>query len=280
MRILLRVAAPPQLLAWTRISGARPALRWLFVLHGIYGRGRNWGSIARHLLARRSDWASLLVDLRLHGESPAFAPPHTVEAAAGDVLDLEVHFDHAPRAVLGHSFGGKVALSFAARSDVRPLQVWIIDSTPEARAPEGSAWRMLDALRQLPVRFASRHEAIVGLQHFGVEAAAAAWMSANLALADGAYRWRLDLDAMGALLRDFFSLDLWDVVESPPEGLELEFVKASQSATLSETACGRILDAERAHGRAHLHRVAGGHWLNADNPAAVLHLLQARLPRA
>jgi hypothetical protein len=104
-------------------------------------------------------------------------------------------------------------------------------------------------------------------------------MSANLAFSDGAYRWRLDVDAMAALLDDFFRLDLWDVVEAPPAGVELEFVKATQSDTLSEAACSRIATAGRAHGRVHLHRVAGGHWLNTDNPEAMLGLLQARLPR-
>ena len=55
------------------------------MLHGIYGRGRNWTSMARAIAAARSEWSALLVDLRLHGDSPAFDPPHTVEAAAADV---------------------------------------------------------------------------------------------------------------------------------------------------------------------------------------------------
>jgi pimeloyl-ACP methyl ester carboxylesterase len=268
------------LLASTRVAAPDTAARWLFVLHGIFGRGRNWGAIARHLHARRHDWGTVLIDLRLHGASPAFAPPHTVEAAAADVLEFELSAPETPRAVLGHSFGGKVALSFAVRSDIRPLQAWVIDSTPEARPPEGSAWRMLEALRRLPGAFVSRQEAITGLQRHGFDAPVAAWMSANLALIDGLYRWTLDLAAMEALLADFYRLDLWDVVESPPAGVEIEFVKGTQSSTLSESACARILDAARLHGRVHLHRVAGGHWLNTDNPEAVLALLQARLPRA
>lgn len=273
------MSTSPQFLASTRIAGPQAPARWLWVLHGIYGRGRNWGALARHLLVRRGDWGSLLLDLRLHGDSPAFSPPHTVEAAAGDVLDVELHATEAPRAILGHSFGGKVALLYAARSDVRPLQVWVIDSTPDARAPEGAAWNMLDALRRLPPAFATRQLAVEGLRSHGCAPAVAAWMTTNLAFSDGAYRWRLDVDAMEALLRDFFRLDLWDVVESPPAGVEVEFVKASESATLSDQACARIAEAGRAHGRAHLHRVAGGHWLNTDNPEAVLGLLQARLPR-
>jgi pimeloyl-ACP methyl ester carboxylesterase len=37
--------------------------------------------------------------------------------------------------------------------------------------------------------------------------------------------------------------------------------------------------AERAAGqRVHLHRIAGGHWVNADNPDALLDLLIEWLP--
>lgn len=266
-------------LASTVVTPGAHAAHRLFVLHGIYGRGRNWAAIARHLVVRRPDWASVLLDLRLHGDSPAFTPPHSVEAAAGDVLEFEAHAGLAPRAILGHSFGGKVALSFTARTDVRPLQVWVIDSTPEARPPEGSAWRMLQVVKDLERDFASRQEAIDQMQARGVSPAVAAWMTTNLAFSDGRYRWRLDLEAVEAMLADFFRVDLWDVVEAPPADVEIEFVKANDSSTLSDSACARIEAAGRATGRVHLHRVAGGHWLNTDNPEAVLALLERRLPR-
>ncbi|HSM35677.1 MAG TPA: hypothetical protein VK837_04695, partial [Longimicrobiales bacterium] len=46
-------------------DGATPGA-WLYVLHGIYGAGRNWGSVARALVERRPDWGAVLVDLRGH----------------------------------------------------------------------------------------------------------------------------------------------------------------------------------------------------------------------
>src|SRR5690349_25137815 len=69
-------------------AGDGAARRTAVFLHGIYGRGRNWAAIARGLAARRPEWASALVDLRLHGASPAFDPPHSVAACAADVRDL------------------------------------------------------------------------------------------------------------------------------------------------------------------------------------------------
>jgi esterase len=52
------------------------------------------------------------VDLRLHGGSTGFEPPHTLGAAADDVDRLVEHLDFHAAAVMGHSFGGKVALLY------------------------------------------------------------------------------------------------------------------------------------------------------------------------
>ena len=69
----------------TPAAASETATLRMMMLHGIYGRGRNWMSMAREIAAARPEWGALLVDLRLHGDSPAFDPPHTVDAAAADV---------------------------------------------------------------------------------------------------------------------------------------------------------------------------------------------------
>ena len=112
--------------------------RWMAVLHGIYGAGRNWAAVARALVAERGEWAAVLVDLREHGESRGFEPPHTLEATAGDLEALAPEsVGPGPRAVLGHSFGGKIAL-LRGRDDPGVRQVWVVDSTPEAGAGSDS----------------------------------------------------------------------------------------------------------------------------------------------
>src|SRR5687768_4212315 len=89
------------------------APRRLYVLHGIFGAGRNWASIARKLVRTRRDWSVRLIDLRQHGASQGFPAPHTLSAAAADVDYLARELNEQPAAVLGHSFGGKVALMYA-----------------------------------------------------------------------------------------------------------------------------------------------------------------------
>lgn len=265
----------PPLLHHDRITAddATPE-RWLLVLAGIYGAGRNWGSVARRLVDERSGWGAVPVDLRGHGSSPAMEPPHTVEACAADLAALVEAEEIRAEAILGHSFGGKVALLYARRRPEALRHVFVIDSTPDAREPGGSAWAMLEVLRDAPGPFATREAAIEAVLAGGFAPPVAQWMSTNVDRGDDeAYRWRLDPDQMEALLRDFFREDAWDVVEDPPEGCTIHLVRASESNVLTDEAAERIEAAARATDRVRLHRVEGGHWLNADNPEALHRLL-------
>jgi len=181
---------------------------------------------------------------------------------------------------MGHSFGGKVALAHAASGRDRLQQVWVIDSTPETREPSGSAWRLIEVVRSLPSSFSARAEAMAGIEANGYTRSVAVWMASNLEHRLGRYHWRLDYAVMESLLRDFFQADLWPVVEAPPDDMEIHFVKARASSVLSEDGCRRIEAAGAASGRVFLHRVDGSHWLNTDNPAAILDLLGRHLPTA
>lgn len=253
--------------------------RWVFFLHGIYGAGRNWATVARRVVRERTDWGAALIDLREHGASRGAEPPHTLESVAGDLRELAEGEALAPAALIGHSFGGKVALVYARRPTMRLRQLWVVDSTPDPGRPSGTAWQMLQVLRRLPATFGGRAEAVQALEAEGIATPVAQWMTTNLQRQDGGlYGWRIDMAAMEALLRDFHRIDAWDVVEDPPPSVEIHFVKAEGSDVLSPEACRRVEDAGRRTGSVFLHRVEGGHWLNADNPDALVDLLTARLP--
>jgi esterase len=269
-------------LAATRIAGSDDPARTLVMLHGIYGRGRNWQSIARGVVAARPEYACWLVDLPYHGDSPGGGHGDTVDGLAADVAEWMASEKIVPDAILGHSYGGKVALALAARIRTTRLQIWVIDSTPEIKVPSGSAWTMLDLIRRLPRRFNSREEAIEELTAGGYSRAVAQWMASNLTRVDDpptpgpVFEWRLDFDAMERLLRDFFQTDLWNVVESPAASLDIHFVKASESSAISAHAVERLEAA--SHERVHLHHRSGGHWIHAESPQVVTELLVEHLP--
>lgn len=271
--------APDPVLSHDIVAGSGEPQGWLYVLHGIYGAGRNWGTVARRITERRSDWGAVLVDLRQHGASQGFDPPHSIATAAADLTRLEEATGKPAGAVLGHSFGGKVALQWClAARHLR--QAWVIDSTPQAREPSGSAWRMLETIRALPDGFASRADAIVALEARGIDTAVAQWMATNLEWREDVLRWRFDLASIESLLRDFFRTDLWSVVEALPDDVDLHVVKATESSVLSGDALARLERAAHESERIHLHVLEGGHWLNADNPTGIIDLVADALPAA
>jgi pimeloyl-ACP methyl ester carboxylesterase len=260
-------------LAVSRV-GPDAAHRHLLMLHGIYGRGRNWQSIARGVVAARPEFACWLVDLPHHGDSGPGRHGDTVVGLASDVNDWLNAQAMEPVALLGHSYGGKVALALANLLRDRPLQVWVIDSTPEVKQPSGSAWAMLEVIRALPRRFATREAAIAAIADAGYSMGVAQWMGTNLTRAEDGFEWRLDFDAMERLLLDFFTTDLWHLVEQPAPRHELHFVKASESNAISEEAVTRL---DAAGPRVHLHHRPGGHWIHAESPAVVTALLVQHL---
>lgn len=248
--------------------------RWLAMMHGIFGAGRNWNAVARGLTEERPDWGVVLVDLREHGGSRGFEPPHTLERTAADLAGVR-----APgpiRALMGHSFGGKIAL-LRGQADEDIQQVWVVDSTPDVREPGGGPWRVLRVLRSLPGPFEDRTSAVAGLTDRGIDRSVALWLTTNLEHVDGGYAWRLDFDDVEAMLSDFYRQDLWPLVEDPRSGLEIHFIRATGSTVLSAEAGERIRQAGQRTARVFLHDVAGGHWLNGDNPSAVISLMARSL---
>ena len=82
----------------------------ILAMHGLTGHGRRWQTLAtRHL----PDFAVLAPDLIGHGRS-SWAAPWSIDAnvaALAGLLDAEAD---GPVVVVGHSFGGAVALNLAA----------------------------------------------------------------------------------------------------------------------------------------------------------------------
>jgi esterase len=256
--------------------GDQRTVNWVYVLHGIFGAGRNWASFARKLVEARPEWGVVLVDLRQHGRSRGFKPPHTLEACAQDLLELAEFVQHPPRVILGHSFGGKVALM--ATRVLPPSQVWVIDSSPSRRTPSGGAYQMLEILKRLPGPFRDRGEVVESLQAEGVAEHVAHWMATNLEVDVSGYYWCFDLADIESMMSDFFRQDLWDIVEDPHQDSEIHLVRATRSDVVPVEDLERF-DRVNRNRRIFGHEVSGGHWLHVDNPDGLHILLQDRLPR-
>ena len=180
-----------------------PPERWILFLHGILGRGLNWRGFARRLVAAAPGWGGLLVDLRAHGGSRALAPPDDLEACAEDLRELAARLDAPVEAVVGHSFGGKVALAYAADAPAQ-RSLFVVDSYPGARPDARGSETVLDVLAMLealPARFDDRPAFLAHVREAGFGEGLARWLSQSLDREGGGYRFGLDVARIRATSR-------------------------------------------------------------------------------
>ena len=263
-----------------RIDGTRAARGVLF-LHGILGRGANLRTTARQFVEQRPEWSAWLVDLRGHGRSPKGTPDPSLEAAAKDVVAVALRQPMPIGAIIGHSFGGKVALEVTRLDEDASLaHAVVIDSMPGKREPvrgSDSALAVVETLESLPTTFASITEFVRAVEAAGFARELAQWLAGSLEREGNQVRFALDLREIRSMLLDYFARELWPVVENPPDAVRVHLVIGSRSDTYS------MADRERAHriaasnDRVTVDLLPAGHWVHVDDPDGLLRILAERL---
>lgn len=273
------------------IVGEPDARRLCFMTHGALGAAHNLRAFARRIVSRRPDFRIALVDLRLHGKSPPADPPHNIEACVQDFLNLARELGE-PEVFIGHSLGGKVALAYGrsraesgAPEAASLSQVWALDSDPGAQAPDESheVLTVLRAATSIAPPFPSRAFVVDGLRAAGLSSGIANWLSTNLERDGDVFSWRLDGPALGELLSDYFSLDLWPFLQSLTERRpicpDFHLLVAEQSDRWSGTMRARASALAPASAHLHLHHLPNsGHWVHVDNPDGLLEILIEHWP--
>lgn len=291
-------AAQAVTLAFEQLAGSGPATRRIVFLHGMLGRGNNLRTIARRFIDQRPGWDAWLVDLRGHGASPKGSSQPSLGAAAEDVLAL-CSRSIPIAALVGHSFGGKVALEAVRRSQIpadgagpQPLDslahVVTLDSNPGVRTPAqvqgpDSALAVIQMLRSLPAQHASRAAFVEAVLAQGQSRTLAQWLaqstepSPSPAVA-GAVRFALDLDELEALLRSYFAEDLWPLIEAPPAALRVHLVIAGRSTSYSAEDRQRAQAAAAQCPRVTCDLLPTDHWVHAEDPEGLLQRLWTHIP--
>lgn len=244
--------------------------RAIVFAHGILGSRNNWRSFARQALERAPHWRAVLVDLRNHGESHGQPPPHTLAACADDVEALMGHLGLRDTVVIGHSFGGKVALELARRLLPGLRAAWILDAPPGVRhlgSGTEEIERVIAEVRAVPLPIATRKDLVLHLTRRGLSERLAQWMTTNLRpVAQGAgLEWRFALDTIPEMLDNFARADFWPFLDTHRGAPVVHIVRGGKSDRWSTEERARL---ERLP---HVHVMPdAGHWLHTDDPAALL----------
>ncbi|RME22310.1 MAG: alpha/beta hydrolase, partial [Deltaproteobacteria bacterium] len=225
---------------------------------------------------------------RNHGDTGPAPPPQTLTSCADDLWELSASCGERPAAVIGHSFGGKVALRFAEQAgqlgSTGPgalQQVWVLDAAPGPWPgdPEDDAEvvAVIRALESIPQPVQRRDEVAEALRARGFSPTLAAWMTTNLRRTPDGYRWRFHLPAVREMIADYFVQDLWPVLEDPAPGLRIDVVRAERSDRWTDDDLARFA-ALPADGAVHLHRLPdSGHWVHVDAPEALIAMIAPSL---
>lgn len=261
-----------------RAASSAPEKSVLF-LHGILGQGSNLRTVARRVTEARPNWQAVLVDLRGHGRSLAEGlEADTLEQCAADVLELVPEVTPPVRAVVGHSFGGKVAMLLAARLPSLE-QVVLLDSAPGTRLDfRGSELTMqvLGTLERAPETFETREAFTRHLEASGLTKDLAQWLAMSVVRDGSRYRFGPSVPRIRALLESYFSTDCWPRLEAVAQAgaPRLHFVVGGRSLVYDEQELthARRLDA----GLTVL--PSAGHWVHVDDLDGTVDAVVRALP--
>ncbi len=231
----------------------------LLIAHGLFGTARNWNGIARRLAedGRRV----VAVDMRNHGDSP-WADRQTYADMAGDLAEALADLG-GEADLLGHSMGGKAAMTLAL-GDPGPLRRLVVaDIAPVAYAhshlPHVEAMRAVD-LSGVRRRGEAEPQLRAAVPDRGVRA----FLLQSLAAGPEGARWRLNLEALARAMPDLVGWE--DPVPADPWPGPALFLAGSASDYLLPAHRPRI----RAlfPGARFAALKDAGHWLHAERPEA------------
>ena len=241
-------------LSHTSVGAGEP----LVLLHGLFGSGRNWQSLARRFA---ESFEVVSVDLRNHGQS-FHADEMNYSVMAADVAALLETLGLENCRVLGHSMGGKVAMTLAIQQPALLARMIVADIAPVAYHHDYDD--LIEPILALDLdHFASRTQIDHALRPHIPEDQLRAFLLQNLARDEGGWSWRVNWQA---IQREMESLTGFDSLPTNwSTDLPTLFIRGAKSDYVGSAE----IDVIRRHfSNAEIATIEGaGHWLHAEQPA-------------
>lgn len=230
----------------------------LIIAPGLFGSARNWNAIAKRLSADRP---VIALDMRNHGDS-FWDDDHSYAAMARDIAEvIEAHGGQAD--VMGHSMGGKAAMTLALTRPELVRKLVIADMAPKSYAHGDSHGSLIEAMQEMKIDdLSSRSVADERLGERIVDPGTRAFLLQSLSLRDGPVRWKFNLNALKANLDAI--LDWPDPKGMQPFDGPALFLSGANSHYLQPEDHAEIL---ARFPQARFVVIEGaGHWLHAEKP--------------
>ncbi len=233
----------------------------LIILHGVFGTGDNWITIARQLA---DTYTVYLVDQRNHGKS-VHHPDFTYEIMAKDVIEL-MNDENIPSSnILGHSMGGKVAMTMAMLAPEKIQKLIVVDIAPKANQMDDQLF-LINVMQNIPVEsFESRTQVENEMAAFISDAGVRQFLLKSLVRKEGGgFEWRFNLTAMASSMNHIGGdIEIEGVFSNPTL-----FIRGEKSGYIQNADISRIKTLFPA---AQVVTIPdAGHWVHAEQPQAVI----------
>ncbi len=231
----------------------------IIVLHGLFGSSRNWLAIARKLSVNNR---VLTLDLPNHGAS-SWTDSVSYESLSRSILDFMVEYGLETATVLGHSMGGKVAMTMALTQPELIKRLIVADIAPvEYKHDNLSVITALEGVDLKSIK--TRNDADKHLMKKIPEPMVRSFLLQNLVYSEDQYKWRINIPVIKKSLPSlhgfpFFSENIF--FNGPTmflAGARSDFIEPNHHKNITHL-----------FPKSSIVNIAGaGHWLHADNPEA------------
>ena len=231
----------------------------VILLHGLFGSKGNLLSIGRELSDR---FHVLAIDLPGHGDSAPMQDmnfTNMANALQAFLEELKITRVH----IVGHSFGGKVAMEFATLFLELTSSVTVLDISPVTYKAGGHE-TVFQAVKELDLEsIQSRNDALSHFLNYTDDADTAKFILTNLRRTQAGYEWRIDFDVLSDNYENLaHAPELQDSYTGPALVLKGELSAYIQT---------KHKDVFKVYFPKATHIIVqgAGHWLHAEKPKEV-----------
>ncbi len=239
----------------------------LLILHGYFGNGDNWKTIANKLTDK---FQIHLIDQRNHGRS-FHSGDFDYELMIEDLCNYIEHHQLKKVSLLGHSMGGKTVMLYAVEYPENVNQLIVVDISPRMYPPHHHD--ILDALNSIDFSVQNSRKLVdEKLSELIPEAGIRQFLMKNIYWKE---KGRLD-----------FRFNLESLTENNDEvgvGLSSFTIFEGETLFLKGENSGYISSDEEPLIKAHFPNSSiitiknAGHWLHAENPSDFLKAIEGFL---
>ncbi len=253
----------------------------LIILHGLFGSSDNWVTVAKKI---SSHCTIYLPDQRNHGNSPHDVR-HDYESMSDDLFELVTDLGLKKFYLAGHSMGGKTAMLFSSKWPEMLEGMMIADISPFSDEKRKAAARyenfsILKSILDTDLSKAkSRNDVELSLaQDINSEKIRELIMKNLRRNSANIFEWKLNAPALMNNLEDMIEgVHFQATGNHEITGFPIIFLKGENSDYIKT---GEFTDICKIFPAADLKIIKNaGHWLQVDNPQAVIDALLELLDR-